>query len=158
MTAPEIFNDPIHKHIEVSPLCVAIIDTPQFQRLRDISHLGGVYYVFTGACSRRFEHCIGVSHLAKKFASTLQQRQPDLNITNEDILCVEIAGLIHDLGHGPFSHLYDGLFLRMAPDADPHFVHEHASIGLFDLLIEENNLLPEFTKYNLTADGTFFLG
>lgn len=61
----KIFNDPIHGHIEISDLCVHIVDTPQFQRLRNISQLGGVYYVFSGACSNRFEHCIGVAYLAK---------------------------------------------------------------------------------------------
>ena len=79
----KIFNDPIHGHIELSSICVKIIDTPHFQRLRDISQLGGVYYVFSGAASRRFEHCIGVSYLAKEFALQLRDRQPELHITNE---------------------------------------------------------------------------
>jgi HD superfamily phosphohydrolase len=61
----KIFNDPIHGHIELSDLSVKIIDTPQFQRLRNISQLGGVYYVFSGGSSNRFEHCVGVSYLAK---------------------------------------------------------------------------------------------
>lgn len=79
----KIFNDPIHGHIAVSDICVKIIDTPQFQRLRDISQLGGVYYVFSGASSKRFEHCIGVSYLAKLFVEQLRERQPELDITNE---------------------------------------------------------------------------
>jgi deoxynucleoside triphosphate triphosphohydrolase SAMHD1 len=136
-------------------LCCKIIDTPQYQRLRDISQLGGVYYVFTGAASNRFEHCIGVSHLARTFIEKIKQEQPELGITASDVLCVEIAGLCHDLGHGPFSHLYDGAFLS-ASNKWPHFVHEHASIAIFDLLIEENNLLPEFAANHLTLDGTDF--
>lgn len=74
----KIFNDPIHGHIEISSLGVAVIDTPQFQRLRDISQLGGVYYVFPGAASKRFEHSIGVAHLAKEFLHSLQNAQPEL--------------------------------------------------------------------------------
>jgi len=152
---PKIFNDPIHGHVELSPLSICIIDTPQFQRLRDISQLGGVYYVFQGASSKRFEHCIGVSYLARKFVSMLEKSQPELEITSADILCVEIAGLIHDLGHGMFSHAFDGKFLpRVCPS---NFVHEHASLGIFDILIEENDLLPKFNKYGLDEDDIHFI-
>ena len=153
---PKIFNDCIHGHVELSPLSVKIIDTPQFQRLRDISQLGGVYFVFQGAASKRFEHCIGVSYLARKFVSILEKCQPELGITSSDILCVEIAGLIHDLGHGMFSHAFDGKFLPKV-GAPLHFVHEHASLGIFDILIEENNLMPQFEKYGLNKDDIHFI-
>ena len=55
----QVFNDPIHGHIELHPLMVKIIDTPQFQRLRYIKQLGGSYWVFPGAAHNRFEHSIG---------------------------------------------------------------------------------------------------
>lgn len=55
----QIFNDPIHGHIAIHPLCVKIIDTPQFQRLRSIKQLGGTYFVYPGASHNRFEHSIG---------------------------------------------------------------------------------------------------
>lgn len=55
----QVFNDPIHGHIEMHPLLVRIIDTPQFQRLRYIKQLGGTYYVFPGASHNRFEHSLG---------------------------------------------------------------------------------------------------
>lgn len=55
----QIFNDPVHGHIEVHPLCVKIIDTPQFQRLRDLKQIGACYFVYPGASNNRFEHCIG---------------------------------------------------------------------------------------------------
>jgi HD superfamily phosphohydrolase len=156
MAAGKTFNCPIHGHIELSPLSVRIIDTPHFQRLRDISQLGGVYYVFPGAASRRFEHCIGVAYLARLFIEKIHDVQRnELSITEVDKLCVEIAGLCHDLGHGPFSHLFDG---KVLPALGVHdFVHEHASIGIFEILIEENNLLPDFAKFGLGAEDIHFI-
>ena len=56
---PKVFNCPIHGHIKLSPLSVKVMDTPEFQRLRDISQLGSTVYVFGGAASKRFEHSIG---------------------------------------------------------------------------------------------------
>jgi HD superfamily phosphohydrolase len=108
LTLTKVFNDPIHGHIDLSYLTTTVIDTPQFQRLRDISQLGGTYYVFPGAASHRFEHSIGVAFLARTYVQKLRENQPELNITDVDAACVEIAGLCHDIGHGPFSHLYDG--------------------------------------------------
>jgi hypothetical protein len=89
----------------------------------------------------------------------LYQRQPELNITDADMLCLEIAGLCHDLGHGPYSHLFDAKILpRITADkSNYHFEHEHASIGILDLLIKENNLLPEFKKHGLTEADIHFI-
>jgi HD superfamily phosphohydrolase len=155
MNVGKVFNDPIHGHIELSPLCIKIIDTPQFQRLRDISQLGGVYYVFPGASSKRFEHSVGVGHLSKTFIEQIRMNQPELNITDEDVLCIEIAGLCHDLGHGPFSHCFDAKVLPKL--GVTKFNHEHASIGILDILIEENSLMNEFNKYGLNEDDIHFI-
>ncbi|XP_036899901.1 deoxynucleoside triphosphate triphosphohydrolase SAMHD1 isoform X2 [Sturnira hondurensis] len=112
--AVKVINDPIHGHFELHPLLVRIIDTPQFQRLRYIKQLGGTYYVFPGASHNRFEHSLGVGHLAGCLVQTLKEKQPELQIDERDMLCVQIAGLCHDLGHGPFSHMFDGRFIPLA--------------------------------------------
>ena len=59
----QVFNDPIHGHIELHPVCISVIDTPQFQRLRYLKQLGGTYYVFPGASHNRFEHSIGWGYI-----------------------------------------------------------------------------------------------
>ncbi|XP_042563449.1 deoxynucleoside triphosphate triphosphohydrolase SAMHD1-like [Clupea harengus] len=145
----KVFNDPIHGHIEMHPLLVHIIDTPQFQRLRYIKQLGGAYLVFPGASHTRFEHSLGVGYLAGKLVQVLKERQPELLITRQDILCVQIAGLCHDLGHGPFSHLYDGIFLpKVRPEKE--WRHEEASVQMFDHLVRENKLEVVMQDHGLT--------
>ncbi|XP_061667954.1 deoxynucleoside triphosphate triphosphohydrolase SAMHD1 [Syngnathoides biaculeatus] len=144
----KVFNDPIHGHVELHPLLVRIIDTPQFQRLRNIKQLGGTYFVFPGASHNRFEHSIGVGYLAGQLVKALDERQPELLITRRDMLCVQIAGLCHDLGHGPFSHLFDAKFI---PKARPNYAwkHEKASLDMFDHLVNKNHLKPLMEKHGL---------
>ncbi|XP_052817334.1 deoxynucleoside triphosphate triphosphohydrolase SAMHD1-like isoform X3 [Mya arenaria] len=152
----KVFNDPIHGHIELHPLCVKIIDTPEFQRLRFLKQLGTCYFVYPGASHNRFEHSLGVCHLAGRLVRALQNRQPELKITDTDILCVEIAGLCHDLGHGPFSHLFDGKFIpAVLPNSE--WKHEEASTNMFNYLVRENSLEPEFDKYGLTEQDRVFI-
>ncbi|XP_064175954.1 deoxynucleoside triphosphate triphosphohydrolase SAMHD1-like [Anguilla rostrata] len=70
----KIFNDPIHGSIEMHPYLVRIIDTPEFQRLRYISQLGTVYFVYPGSSHNRFEHSIGVAHLAGELVQALNRQ------------------------------------------------------------------------------------
>ncbi|KAK5894780.1 hypothetical protein CesoFtcFv8_011436 [Champsocephalus esox] len=144
----KVFNDPIHGHVELHPLLVKIIDTPQFQRLRNLKQLGGTYYVFPGASHNRFEHSIGVGHLAGRLVEALNERQPELLISRRDILCVQIAGLCHDLGHGPFSHMFDSKFI---PTARPgiSWKHEEASRSMFNYLVKDNGLKPVMEQHGL---------
>ncbi|KAG9332591.1 hypothetical protein JZ751_014689 [Albula glossodonta] len=136
----KVFNDPIHGHIEMHPLLVRIIDTPQFQRLRYIKQLGATYFVFPGASHNRFEHSVGVGYLAGRLVQALNERQPELLISQRDVLCVQIAGLCHDLGHGPFSHMFDGMFIPK---------HEVASVQMFDHLVKVNDLEPLMEQHGL---------
>uniref|UniRef100_A0A8C8C3M4 Deoxynucleoside triphosphate triphosphohydrolase SAMHD1 n=1 Tax=Oncorhynchus tshawytscha TaxID=74940 RepID=A0A8C8C3M4_ONCTS len=143
-----VFNDPIHGHVEMHPLLVRIMDTPQFQRLRHIKQLGGAYFVFPGASHNRFEHSIGVGYLAGRLVQELSERQPELLISSRDILCVQIAGLCHDLGHGPFSHMFDSMFIpKMHPKSK--WKHEEASLAMFDHLVSVNSLEPVMKDHGL---------
>ncbi|NXQ63629.1 SAMH1 triphosphohydrolase, partial [Anthoscopus minutus] len=147
----KVFNDPIHGHIEFHPLLVSIIDTPQFQRLRYIKQLGGTYFVFPGASHNRFEHSLGVGYLAGYLVRTLKERQPELEITQRDILCVAIAGLCHDLGHGPFSHMFDGRFIPLTRP-DLRWKHETASVQMFEHLITSNKLEEVMRSHGLVLE------
>ncbi|XP_053391575.1 deoxynucleoside triphosphate triphosphohydrolase SAMHD1-like [Mercenaria mercenaria] len=133
----KVFNDPIYGQIDLHPLCVRIIDTPQFQILRHIKQLETVYLVYPGASHNRFEHSIGVCHLAGKFLRVLKERQPALDITTKDILCVEIAALCHDLGQGPFSHVFEHKFVTTV-NPEIEWKHEKASVDMFEYMLEDN--------------------
>jgi hypothetical protein len=86
------FNDPIHGHFRLGGATIAVVDTPEFQRLRWLKQLGLTYYVFPGASHNRFEHSLGVAHLGAKWARGLQQQDPGLDIDATDIALVELAG------------------------------------------------------------------
>ena len=104
----EIF-DRIHKTITIPEICKQIIDTPEFQRLRRIKQLGCASFVYPCATHTRFEHSIGVAHLGRKLLTILKRNQPELKISEKDILLVFIAGLLHDVGHAPYSHAFEYL-------------------------------------------------
>lgn len=144
----KIFNDCVHGHMEFHPLCVAIIDTPQFQRLRNIKQLSTTYLVYPGASHNRFEHCLGVSFLAGRMVESLVHNTPGLVISPEEKLSVEIAGLCHDLGHGPFSHTWE-CFLKQC---NVTWKHELGSEQVLDYLIKDNNLGDLFESYGQDPD------
>ena len=123
--------DPIHGFITITPLMQSIIDTPEYQRLRDLKQLGATYYVYPSATHTRFEHSLGVSYLAGNLLQELQKKQPELALSNKTIDLVRIAGLIHDIGHGPFSHLYD----NYVKDCDEP-LHEVRSIQIFKNMVQ----------------------
>lgn len=126
-------NCPLHGHIDITPRMSIIIDTPEFKRLHDLRQLGATYMVYPSANHTRFEHSLGVSHLGKILIESLQKNQPELNITDNLIELIQIAGLIHDIGHGPFSHLFDD-YVSDGPE------HEERGIYMFKRIINEYHI------------------
>ena len=102
-------RDPVWGYIYVPDPVLALIDTEDFQRLRNITQLGHVHLVYPGARHSRFEHSLGVYHLAKQFLQRLLDSDPPLALDDEDIRVFVAATLLHDIGHYPFSHTLEDL-------------------------------------------------
>ena len=99
----KIFNDPIYGFISIpNALIYDLIQHPYFQRLRRISQMGLSYLVYPGANHTRFHHALGCMHLMQKAVDVL--RFKDVSISEEEENALYIAILLHDIGHGPFSH------------------------------------------------------
>jgi deoxynucleoside triphosphate triphosphohydrolase SAMHD1 len=125
-------KDPIHGLICLPDICLRFIDTREFQRLRDLHQTGSCHMVYIGSHHTRFDHSVGVAHLAFRMVSSISERQPELGITSRDILCVTLAALCHDIGHGPGSHMWDGQILsRLEID----MTHEDMSLLMIDVII-----------------------
>jgi len=155
-------SDNVHGYVTLGSHVWSVVDTKHFQRLRHLKQLGVSYYVWPGASHNRFEHSLGVAYLARQMVVHLKDAQPELGITDRDVKCVELAGLCHDLGHGPWSHVWDGPYLSKALKAgflpkDRNWQHEDASEMMFDDMITQYNLdIPrqdvEFIKALIAGD------
>jgi hypothetical protein len=84
-------NDEVHSSIDLCPVAVAFIDTPQFQRLRTLKQLGATEFVYINCNHTRFEHSLGVYWLAGRMVRRIHERQPNLGCTKKDILCVSLG-------------------------------------------------------------------
>lgn len=123
----KIVNDPVFGFINIrSELVFDLIEHPYFQRLRRIKQLGLSYLVYPGANHTRFEHALGAVHLMRSAIGILKMK--GLEISDEEADAVTIAILLHDIGHGPFSHVLESTVV-------PGVSHESISL----LLMEELN-------------------
>jgi len=150
MNKNKVIFDVIHGFIEVDDITLSIIDTPEFQRLRNIKQLGVVHYVFPSANHTRFEHSLGVYYLAGELISNLKKNQPELEIKEKDIFLVKIAGLCHDLGHGPFSHLLDTIL--ECNNKNKFVIHERRSILILEHIVNKYNINLDKEDINFIGD------
>ncbi len=97
-------RDPVHGYVKVTEVERDVADSPFVQRLRRIHQLAGAYLVYPGAVHTRFDHVVGAMEVAGLIAESLAKRT---DIGQDQIQEVRLAALLHDVGHGPFSHIYE---------------------------------------------------
>lgn len=138
----KLFGCNIYGSIRVEPMALKIINTPEFQRMKQIKQLGLCYLVYPNAMHSRFEHLLGTYHLADSILERLKSQYPEkyfnvpelggkVKLTKKIMECIKIAALCHDIGHGPFSHTFD-LFLNNIKH--PNKEHEVRSCLIMEMI------------------------
>ena len=136
-------TDPIHRYIRFTELEREIIDTPVFQRLRKIRQLAGAHLVYPSAQHTRFEHSLGTMHLAGLAGQTLLDKG---YIEKKDQLeGLRLAALLHDIGHGPFSHLFEEVLIGSGMPTS-----SHENMG--KKIIRETMIKDILEKYGYDSD------
>lgn len=125
-----MFVDHIWGTFSLGAVVTALVHTTEFNRLSRIGQLGPCYHVFESAVGTRFEHSIGVSYLGRYIGTILKRKYPD-KVTDKHIELLSVAGLLHDIGHGPYSHSYD----HVATNS-----HEERSMLILDRMVDKYNL------------------
>ena len=141
-------KDPVHGYVYITEAEKNIIDSYPMQRLRRLRQLAGSEYVYPGANHTRFEHCVGVMFLAGK---VLENPNISRLISDEEVDMCRISALLHDSGHGPFSHIFEQLLLK---DLDK--THE----DITSWIIEKSEIGEKLSKmgYNAKDIGGLAVG
>lgn len=109
LSEEKVFKDPVHRYVHVSDQVIwDLIGTKEFQRLRRIRQLGTTYFTFHGAEHSRFNHSLGVYEIVRRIIDDVFDGRPEWN--DDERLLSLCAALLHDLGHGPFSHSFEKVF------------------------------------------------
>ena len=140
-------KDSVHDHIEISGVAEALLDTPTVQRLRHISQLGTVQLVYPSANHTRFEHSLGVYHLADRALA-------ELGIEGRQAERIRAAALLHDVGHGPFSHNIEDLTYRKTGKYHDD-VGELLASGAVGEILREHDLDPAHIAGLVAGEGQF---
>lgn len=128
MNKKKIFNDPVYGFVTIPfDILFDLVEHPYFQRLRRIKQVSLTHYVYPGALHTRFHHALGALHLMGQAIDVL--RSKGVEITEEEAKAVSIAILLHDVGHGPFSHTLEHTLV--------HVHHEEISLLFMERLNEE---------------------
>lgn len=128
--------DAVHGKVTYPAYVQEIVDTKEFQRLRNLKQLGTSSKVFPSGTHTRFEHCLGVCHSADKLLKTLE-RNSGVQISHIHRKCVVLAALLHDIGHGPFSHMWEDF---VHSGSDKHWTHEQSSCDMARQLFANNDI------------------
>ena len=140
-------KDSVHDHIEIEGVAEALLDTPTVQRLRHIRQLGTVQLVYPSANHTRFEHSLGVYHLANRALG-------ELGIEGRQAERIRAAALLHDVGHGPFSHNIEELTHRYTGKYHDD-VDELLESGAVGEILRDHDLDPGHIAGLVAGDGQF---
>ncbi|WP_128906495.1 HD domain-containing protein [Halorubrum amylolyticum] len=140
-------KDTVHDHIEIDGVAAALLDTPAVQRLRHVKQLGTVQLVYPSANHTRFEHSLGVYHLASRALDHLgiEGRRADR---------IEAAAMLHDVGHGPFSHNLESLTHRRTGKYHDD-VDELLATGAVGDVLRDHDLNPERIAGLVAGEGPY---
>jgi HD superfamily phosphohydrolase len=148
-------RDPIHNFIYLPADLAPIVNTAPLQRLRGIRQLALASLVYPGALHTRFDHTLGVTHVAAAMAEAL-------GVGPDELRLIRLAGLLHDTGHGPFSHVSEASLEwfgdkdKLKPEQKEHKIHEAVTAEIIRTDPELTALLPEATREDvirLLGDG-----
>jgi len=141
-------KDPVHGYVYITEAEKNVIDTYPMQRLRRLRQLAGSEYVYPGANHTRFEHCVGVMYLA---GEVLENPNVSRLVNDEEVDMCRISALLHDCGHGPFSHVFEQLLIK-----DLEKTHE----DITSWIIEKSEVGDKLSKmgYNPKEVGGLAVG
>ena len=140
-------KDSGHDHISVTGVCAALLDTPAVQRLRRVSQLGTAGLVYPSANHTRFEHALGVYYLADRALS-------HLGVAGQQAERVRAAALLHDVGHGPYSHNIEMLLARHTGRYHDEVEHLVGS-GEIARVLSDHGLNPDRVARLIAGEGRF---
>ena len=127
----KVIRDPLWNNIQIDSQALEVLDSEPLQRLRYIKQLGHAFLVYPTANHTRFEHAVGTYHLARRALSLLDERGELDEVATEDRALIPLAGLVHDIGHYPFSHALEEAGLPSHEDlAATHFAHPSLRLAL----------------------------
>ena len=132
ISATQEFRDPVHGLVKLTDLEVKIIDQLPFQRLRGIRQLAMAHLVYPGALHTRFDHSIGTLHAASRILDRVAAPE---HLCYDDIVNVRLAALLHDIGHGPFSHVSEYLLEShntVEPSGPMEKIHEKLTVDIIN--------------------------
>ena len=149
----KVFRDPVHNYITVNhQIIYDLINSKEFQRLRRVKQVSTTVFTFHGAEHSRFSHCLGVYEIARRVTEIFDDKFPDIWNSDDNLLTM-VAGLLHDVGHGAYSHTFEKLF-----DTD----HEAVTQKIITSPDTEVNTIlrrvsPDFQKKSLVLSTTLII-
>ncbi|ASJ11183.1 nucleotidyltransferase [Thermococcus sp. P6] len=136
----KIIHDGVHGSMKITGLILDLVKTPEFQRLRNIKQLGLAYLVYPGANHSRFEHSLGAWHLARRLSQ-------EVGLEENESMLLQVGALLHDIGHGPFSHTFETIYRHYVKERDHMRLGREMILGKTNITESENGgRIPEIIE------------